>query len=109
MNAHHETPPEGPDDLRRIFEVWMDSEMKAMIAVFYARNPGVVETLEGLARRLGTSPEALRDHVASHIRLGLLQERDVHGKTVLVFDRDRRAEFEAMIEDKIRERMEGNA
>ena len=110
--AEEAAPAEGQaapgKDLRKLFEVWMDSEMKAVITVFYHNNPGVVETLDGLARRLGTTPEALRDHVQAHINLGLLHEKQVGDKTVLVFDRQRRKEFERFIEGEIRRRMEEN-
>ncbi len=95
-----------PPDLRKVFEVWMDSEMKAMITVFFHRNPGVVETMEGLARRLGTTPEALKEHVQSHLELGLLRERKIGEKTVLVFDAQGQADFEAFLQDEIKRRME---
>src|ERR1051326_3480916 len=73
-------------ELHKLFEIWVDSELKAQVVVFYNNNPGVIETIEGLARRLGMGPEALRLAVADHIRLGLLQERKMGDKTVLVFN-----------------------
>ncbi len=96
---------EPPKDMHKLFEVWMDSEEKALITVFFSRNPGVVETLDGLARRLGTSPDALREHVQAHIELGLLSEREVGGKTLLVFDAKKRRDFEQFIQEEIKKRM----
>ena len=93
-----------PKDLRKLFEVWVDSELKAQIVVFFNENPGVVETLEGLARRLGTNVEALRTNIADHIELGLLKERQVGGKTVLMFDRNRRQEISDEIARLTREK-----
>lgn len=98
-------PPEEAD-LRKLFEVWVDSDLKAQLVVFYNNNPGVVETPEGLARRLGTSLEAIRGTLDDHIRLGLLRERRLGEKTVLMFDRERRAAMQSMIVDSIRRRTE---
>lgn len=95
-------------DLRKLFEVWMDNETKLMITVFYRNNPGVVETLDGLAVRLGTTVERLRDAIADHVSIGLLKERRMGGKTVLVYDRDMRQDMETFIADEIRRRMGGS-
>lgn len=98
--------PDGMPDLQKLFEVWVDSELKAQIIVFYNLNPGVIETMEGLARRLGLNPEALRVAVDDHVRLGLLTERVVGGKTVLVFNRDRRQALQELLTKAIQNRME---
>ncbi len=92
-------------DLKKLFEVWMDNETKLMITVFFRNNPGVIETLEGLAVRLGTTPDALRDAIADHVSIGLLKERKVGDKTVLVYDRDMRMDMEAFIAEEIKRRM----
>lgn len=92
-------------DLKKLFEVWMDNETKLMITVFYRNNPGVIETLEGLAVRLGTTVEKLRDAISDHVSIGLLKERKVGGKTVLVYDRNMRKDMEAFIADEIRRRL----
>ncbi|MES2155066.1 MAG: hypothetical protein V4510_08020 [bacterium] len=98
--------PENPAaDLHTLFEVWVDSELKAQVVIFYNNNPGVIETAEGLARRLGTNVEALRDAVADHVRLGLLQARTMGDKTVLLFNRERRGEIQELVMAKLRRRM----
>lgn len=97
--------PLAEGDLRKLFEVWVDSDLKAQVVVFYNNNPGVLETPEGLARRLGTKLDAIRAALDDHIRLGLLKERKLGDKTVLVFDRDRRAAVQRMIVDSLKGRM----
>lgn len=93
-------------ELHKLFEIWVDSELKAQVVIFYNNNPGVIETVEGLARRLGMSPVALRDAVADHVRLGLLSERKMGDKTVLIFNRDRRGQIQELIMDTLRRRLE---
>ena len=90
-----------PDDLRKIFELWVDSEMKVHILVFYHNNPGVIETAEGLARRLGTDVESLRNDLADQVEMGILRERKAGDKTVLVYDRKREAELTDVIQDAL--------
>lgn len=98
----------GPDELRKLFEVWVDSELKARIILFYNNNPGVVETMEGLAQRLGTTVDALRKDIAAHVELGLLRERTVGGKTILLYDRKRRNDIESFVTKELQRRQRGD-
>lgn len=84
-------------ELRKIFELWMDSELKLQVVVFFHNNPGVVETMEGLARRLGTNVEVLRKEIADHIRMGILTERPAGDKMVLVYNRENEDDVRAFI------------
>jgi hypothetical protein len=98
-------PPEGMD-LRKLFEVWIDSDLKAQVIVFYQNNPGVIETLEGLARRLGTNPDELRKNIAAHIQLGFLHEKKVGKQTVLVYDREQHGRIENFIAEELKKKMQ---
>lgn len=100
--------PEG-SDLRKIFEVWVDSDLKAQVIVFYQNNPGVIETVEGLARRLGTNVEKLRQEIAGHIALGFLRERKVGDQIVLVYDRQQHNNIQDFITKELKKRMQGGA
>ncbi len=99
--------PENPD-LRKLFEVWMDDRKKILITVFFQENPGVVESVEGLAKRLGTTSEDIREAIADHLSLGLLKERTISGKKVLVYDRSKRRDLEEFIAEELQKRMEGD-
>ena len=95
-----------PAGLRKLFEIWVDSELKAQVVIFFNNNPGVIETVEGLAKRLGMNADALRDAVADHVRLGLLKERKLGDKTVLVFNKDRRGQLQDLVMETLRRRLE---
>jgi hypothetical protein len=95
--------PDAPD-LRKLFEVWVDSELKAQVIVFYQNNPGVIETVDGLARRLGCSAEVLRKEIAAHVQIGLLRERKIGELTVLVFDRDKQQSIQDFITQELHRR-----
>jgi hypothetical protein len=100
--------PEEPG-MHKLLELWTDTEFKVRALVFYRRNPGVVETLEGLARRLATPPDSLEPEIRDHVELGILKERHVGEKTVYVFDRSRWRELEGWIEAAVHGRTEGDA
>ncbi|MEA3189662.1 MAG: hypothetical protein QOD77_244 [Thermoplasmata archaeon] len=90
-------PQTEPSNLRKLFEVWVDSELKAQIIVFYQNNPGVIDTIEGLASRLGTNVEQLRTNIADHLQLGFLHERKVGSQVVLVYDRKKQQGIQEFI------------
>lgn len=105
--APDDGPGDGPDrDLHKLFEVWMDDETKLMITVFYQKNPGIIETVEGLARRLGTTKEAIQAAIADHVSMGLLKEKKVRDKVVLVYNRQGREGIEDFIAEQLRKRLE---
>ena len=93
-------------DVRKIFEVWVDSEMKVEILVFYHNNPGVIETIEGLAKRLGKSVETMRKEIADHIELGVLKEKHVDHKVVLVYNKAKEDEIKDFIERELSKKTE---
>ncbi|MHB8633458.1 MAG: hypothetical protein ACYDBQ_05740 [Thermoplasmatota archaeon] len=86
----------------KIMEMWMASDLKVQVLVFFHDNPGVIETVEGLARRLGVPLEDLEKEIQGQVALGLLQERQADRMKVLVFDRKREAELQKAIADEVR-------
>ncbi len=98
-------PPTLPPDLTQMFQSWVGSDLKARVLVFFNRNPGVIETLEGLARRIGATEESLRPEVEAHVALGLITERRLGGKTIYRYNRQRRIEMERRVVDELRQRL----
>jgi hypothetical protein len=94
--------PDTKPEFTKILELWVATDLKVQVLVFYHDNPGVMETVEGLALRLGTNVEALRKDIAGHVSLGLIQEKKAGPLSILVFDRKREGEVQAAIEAHIR-------
>ncbi len=93
--------PKEPD-VSKTMDLWVASDLKIQSLMFFHDNPGVIETLEGLAKRLGTNAQSLRKDIADHITLGIIQERKTSGYTLLVFDRQRENDVQGVIEERIR-------
>lgn len=89
-------------NLHKLFEAWLGTDLKAQVAHFYRANPGVVETMEGLALRLGVSAASLHEAVADHLRLGLLRERRADGKVLVLYDPARHRHLETSIQAWLR-------
>lgn len=91
--------------MQKVIEVWVDSDSKVRLLVFFRQNPGIIETLEGLAQRLSLPIEKLSQEVRAHIEIGLLHSRDMAGgKTVYYFDRERWQELESLIVSALKKR-----
>ncbi|MFA5860525.1 MAG: hypothetical protein WDA16_02405 [Candidatus Thermoplasmatota archaeon] len=96
--------------LQKVLEVWVDSDSKVRLLVFFRQNPGVIETLEGLAQRLAIPVEQLTQEVRAHVEIGLLHSRDMAGgKTVYFFDRERWQELSDLLTAAIEKRGSGAA
>jgi hypothetical protein len=93
-------------ELRKLFEVWAGTDLKAQIIVFFHNNPGVIETVEGLSRRLGIQPAALREALSDPVHLGLLEERRMGDKVVLIYN-PQSAHLQDLGMQALRKRMEG--
>ncbi len=95
--------------LHGVFDGLTGSDLRVQILVFFHRNPGLVETAEGLARRMGANVAALRREIRPHVELGLVRERAIGSMVVLQFDRARQAEIEGSIERMLAARLRGHA
>ena len=96
------TKPTKPE-ASKILELWVATDLKVQVLVFYHDNPGVMETMEGLALRLGTTVAALRKEIAGHLALGLIKKQKAGPLTILVFDRQREGEVQSAIDQHIRD------
>lgn len=91
-------------DIKQLFDLWMDSPLKVQIVSFYHRNPGMIETVEGLAQRIGSDPEMVRKTVADHVKLGFLRERNLGPLKVIVYDPHSEKRLQEYVAEKVKSR-----
>lgn len=91
-------------EFEKAMKLWVASPSKVRLAVFFRHNPGLVETLEGLATRLAIPAADLDPELRDHIQLGILRERTMGTTTVYAFDRARAGEIERMIQAAVASR-----
>lgn len=61
----------------------LESEVKAELLVLFHKNPGLIDTVEGIARRIGRTGKAIEKAVEDFIQMGLLQAKR-YGETIAV-------------------------
>ncbi|MEM2226508.1 MAG: RAD55 family ATPase [Candidatus Bathyarchaeia archaeon] len=57
---------------KKLFERLLDSEVKAELLALFHTNPGLSDSIEGIARRLGRSAEEIRSDLRDLVEMGLL-------------------------------------
>lgn len=96
-------------EFEKTMELWVATPSKVRLAVFFRHNPGLVDTLEGIAARLAVSPRELAQEIGDHLDLGVVRQRSFGTTTVYAFDRQRAAEIEEMIAAAVAEKTQERA
>lgn len=92
-----------------MFGGWIDSDLKVQLLVFFHENPGVMETVDGLARRLSLNRDRLAAEIADHVDLGVLSERHLGEKTIYVYNRGIERDLAARVGTAIERHMQGGS
>lgn len=86
----------------QILSTLLASEVRGDLLVLFHRNPGLIDTIEGVARRIGRTPASIQSDVRELIKLGVLKEKKVGGADVIILDRARDREILESVADRIR-------
>lgn len=63
---------------RSVIERLLDSEIKAELLILFHKNPGLQETVDGIARRLGRPTAQVEKEFQDLVKLGLLKKTEVY-------------------------------
>ena len=83
--------PEGKD----LMEILLSSESKGELLMLFHKNPGIVDTVEGVARRIGKGKDEIEGDVKDLSEIGLLKIMNVGKLTLLSFSKEKDAEIQA--------------
>src|SRR5690242_13847970 len=78
-------------------EAWQEllsSGLRGDIVVLFRKNPGIIDTLEGVARRLGVSMEAIEEDTSQLVKIGFLKMRRFGPHDALLLDEKRDREIQ---------------
>ncbi len=89
-------------DPREITNLLLSSEVKGDLLSLFHRNPGLIDTMEGVALRVGRRGEAIEDDVVELIELGLLKSKRIGDQKILTLDRARDRELQAILAEHVR-------
>jgi hypothetical protein len=86
----------------RLFEMLISTEVKGDLLVLFHKNPGVIDTYDGVARRIGRIAKSIEADVRDLVTLGLLKVRQNGSHEVLLFDRSKDRETQETIVNQLK-------
>lgn len=84
--------------LRRL----LSSEVKSKLLVLFHKNPELIDTVEGVARRIGRIASAVDAEVQDLVDLGILRRRSIGRSQVLSLDSAKDKEIQEKTAEYIR-------
>ncbi len=70
-----------------ILSTLLASEVRGDLLILFHKNPGLVDTVDGIARRIGRTTIAVISDVRELLQLGLLKQKRIGASEVVFLDR----------------------
>jgi len=70
-----------------ILSTLLGSEVRGDLLVLFHRNPGLIDTVDGVARRIGRTTVAVINEVRELLELGILRQKRIGASEVVFLDR----------------------
>lgn len=70
-----------------ILSTLLASEVRGDILVLFHKNPGLIDTIDGVARRVGRTTIAIISDVRELLQLGVLRQKRIGSSEVVYLDR----------------------
>jgi hypothetical protein len=86
----------------RLFEMLISTEVKGDLLVLFHKNPGLIDTYDGVARRIGRIAKTIEADVRDLVTLGILKVRQIRSREVLLFDRSKDRETQETIVNQLK-------
>jgi len=71
----------------QILSVLLASEVRGDLLIMFHRNPGLIDTVDGVARRIGRTTVAVISDVRELLQLGILKQKRIGASEVVFLDR----------------------
>ena len=73
----------------QVLSVLLGSEIRGDLLTLFHRNPGLIDTMEGIARRIGRTGDVIEDDVRELVSIGILKQKKIGNSHTYVLDRTR--------------------
>jgi hypothetical protein len=97
LSERSKPPPLPENPLNKL----LSSGTKADLLVLFHRNPGLIDTVEGIARRMGKRGKAIESDVSELARDSILQKKKVGNSDVYFLNREKDREAQRDIANYI--------
>ena len=71
----------------QLFQSMLSSEIKGDLLVLFHKNPGLIDSLDGIARRIGRVGTAIQSDVQDMVNVRILGTRQIGGRDIIFLDR----------------------
>ena len=71
----------------KMLQTLLASEVTGDLLVLFHRNPGLIDTLDSVARRIGRTGSSIEEDVQTLVNIGILRTRKIGRSEVLLLDR----------------------
>jgi len=92
----------------RILDKLLSSDVKADLLLLFNENPSLTERTDGIARRIGRTPDQINDDLKDLIDVGLLFKKSLGSTEVICYDRKRASEIRELISSQVSEALESD-
>jgi len=76
-----------------VLSTLLASEVRGDLLVLFHRNPGLIDTVDGVARRVGRTTIAVISDVRELLQLGVLKQKRIGNSEVVFLDRSKDREL----------------
>lgn len=87
---------------REILSRLLSSEVKGDLLVLFHKNPGLVDTMDGVARRIGRRANSIEADAKDLVDLGVLKTKRIGESEVILLDRARDKEIQEITSNYIK-------
>ncbi len=70
----------------QLFNRLIATESRADLIVLFRRNPGLIDTIDGIARRIGLRPKSIEEDLAELVKIGVLYNRKMGTFQIFGYD-----------------------
>ena len=90
-----------PSILKReqLLDDLLSSDAKADLLALFHNSPGLIDGIEGLARRIGRAANEIETDVRDLVEIGLLSIRTIDGSEAIYCDKQRDREIQQIVSD----------
>jgi DNA-binding transcriptional ArsR family regulator len=87
---------------RDLIDRLLSSEVKADLLTLFHKNPGLIDTREAVARRVGLTPETIDSELKDLLELGVLTTQRVGNHEVFRLNKERDLQVQKTVEDQLK-------
>jgi len=92
---------------REILDRLLSSDVKGDLLLLFHKNPGLIDTMESVARRIGRVTKTIETDIRDLVDLGVLKTKHIGRFEVFLLDRARDKELQKTIASYIRSLKKG--